>query len=209
FLHLIEVTAPYQSSLAQVDWVEGPLPGRPVLAFNPASLITMRGIAPASTAGAVRFTDVTGESGLPDGGGPITALALGDYDGDGKRFEEVTETAGLRDVDGGRRALFVDVDHDGDLDLVLVGGGSLAVYRDNLDGTFTPFPNADGITRGGSDAAFGDFDDDGRTDIFVASTNGGDALFHNDGVKGFTDAAAGTGPRSNTVAVGDYDNDGS
>ena len=278
FLHLIEVTAPYQSSLAQVDWVEGPLPGRPVLAFNPASLITMRGIAPASTAGAVRFTDVTGESGLPDGGGPITALALGDYDGDGepnllvadskvhfytvhggfvadisdkvalplpagviaatfadydndgwpdlfaigtdnhgyllrnrdgKRFEDVTETAGLRDVDGARRALFVDVDHDGDLDLVLVGGGSLAVYRNNLDGTFTPFPNADGITRGGSDAAFGDFDDDGRTDIFVAGTNGGDALFHNDGVKGFTDAAAGIGPRSNTVAVGDYDNDGS
>src|SRR5213593_3190639 len=84
FLHLIEVTAPYQSSLAQVDWVEGPLPGRPVLAFNPASLITMRGIAPASNGAAVRFTDVTGESGLPDGEGPITALALGDYDGDGE-----------------------------------------------------------------------------------------------------------------------------
>src|SRR6266576_3075759 len=277
FLRLIEVTAPYQSSLAQVDWVEGPLPGRPVLAFNPASLITLRCIAPASNAG-VRFTDVTGESGLPDGGGPITALALGDYQGDGdpnllvagskvhsytvhggfvadisdkvalplpaqviaatfadydndgwldlfaigtdnhgyllrnrdgKRFEDVTETAGLRDVDGARRALFVDVDHDGDLDLVLVGGGSLAVYRNNLDGTFTPFPNADGITRGGSDAAFGDLDDDGRTDIFVASTKGGDALFHNDGVKGFTDAGVGTGPRSNTVTVGDYDNDGS
>ncbi|HEV2671598.1 MAG TPA: FG-GAP-like repeat-containing protein, partial [Gemmatimonadales bacterium] len=281
FLRLAEVTAPYQSSLAQVDWVEGPLPGRPVLAFNPASLITMRGIAPASNVEA-RFTDVTGESGLPELGVPVTALALADYDGDGednllvaaptarvytvhggfvadvtakaalplpagivsatfadydndgwldlfaigadgrgyllhnregKRFEDVTETAGLRDVAGARHALFVDVDHDGDLDLLLVGNGSLAVFRNNLDGTFTLFPNADGIVRGGSDAAFGDFDDDGRTDIFVASVNGGDALFHNDGVKGFTAAGAGIGPpfptRSSTVAVGDYDNDGS
>ena len=276
FLRLVEVTAPYQASLAQVEWVEGPLPGRPVLAFNPASLITMRGIAPASHAAELRFTDVTGESGLPDGGGPITALALGDYDGDGepnllvagsavrfytvhggfvadisakvalplpagaiaatfadydndgwldlfaigtdnhgyllhnrdgKRFEDVTETAGLRDVDGARRALFVDVDHDGDLDLVLVGGGSLAVYRNNADGTFTLFPNADGIARGGSDAAFGDFNDDGRIDIVVASANGGDALYYG-GVQGFADAGTGFRSRSSAVAVGDYNNDG-
>jgi hypothetical protein len=83
FAHLMALTTPYQASLARVDWVEGPLPGRPVLAFNPASLITMRGIAPASNVEA-RFTDVTGESGLPDSGGPVTALALGDYDGDGE-----------------------------------------------------------------------------------------------------------------------------
>ncbi len=280
FLHLIELTAPYQASLARVDWVEGPLPGRPVLAFNPASLITMRGIAPASNVEA-QFTDVTGESGLPDSGGPVTALALGDYDGDGednllvarvnsgvhvytvhggfvadvtdkaalplpppagviaasfadydndgwldlfavgadhkgyllhnregKRFDDVTEIAGVRDVNGARRALFVDLDHDGDLDLLLVGSGWLAVYRNNLDGTFTLRPNADGIVRGGSDAEFGDFDDDGRSDVFVASENGGDALFHNDGVSGFKNTGAGTGPRSSTVAVGDYDNDG-
>src|SRR6266487_465819 len=281
-LRLIETTAPYQASLAQVDWIEGPLAGRPVLEFSPQSLITMRGITPAAGANAaVRFTDVTGESGLPDLGQKPTALALGDYDGDGednllvvaplprlyaihggyvadvsgrtplplpagavsatfadydndgwldlfaigtdgrgyllhnregKGFEDVTAAAGVRVVAGVRHALFVDVDHDGDLDLLLVGGGSLAVYRNNLDGTFTLFPNADGITRGGSDAAFGDFDDDGRTDIFVASENGGDALFHNDGVRGFTAVATALGPgggqRSSTVAVGDYDNDG-
>src|SRR6266699_3638862 len=260
-LRLIETTAPYQASLAQVDWIEGPLAGRPVLEFSPQSLITMRGITPAAGANAaVRFTDVTGESGLPDLGRGPTALALGDYDGDGednllvaaplprlyavhggyvadvsgrtplplpagavsatfadydndgwldlfvigtdgrgyllhnregKGFEDVTAAAGVRAVAGVRHALFVDVDHDGDLDLLLVGGGSLAVYRNNLDGTFTLFPNADGITRGGSDAAFGDFDDDGRTDIFVASENGGDVLFHNDGLRGFRDSGLG------------------
>ena len=277
FLRLIEITAPYQASLARVDWIEGPLAGRPVLEFSPQSLITMRGITPTAANAGVRFTDVTAESGLPDLGRGPTALALSYYDGDGednllvaaplprlyaihggyvadvsarmplplpagvvsatfadydndgwldlfaigtdgrgyllhnregKGFEDVTAAAGVQAVAGVRHALFVDVDHDGDLDLLLVGGGSLAIYRNNLDGTFTLFPNADGITRGGSDAAFGDFDDDGRTDIFVASENGGDALFHNDGVRGFTDVATALGPRSSTVAVGDYDNDG-
>src|SRR5213594_2995422 len=275
FLRLIEVTAPYQAALAKVKWTEGPLVGRPVLAFNPASLITMRGIAPAADS-VIHFTDVTSESGLPDVGAAPTALALGDYDGDGednlliaspqvrlytlrkgfvadvgtrmtlplsagavsatfadydndgwldlfvigtdgrgyllhnrdgKQFEDVTTAAGLTDVDGARRALFVDLDHDGDLDLLLVGGNSLAVYRNNLDGTFTLAPNADGIVQGGTDAAFADVDDDGRADVFVTSATGADGLFHNDGVRGFTrtaDTIRGTGP----VAMGDYDNDG-
>ena len=277
-LRLIEVTAPYQSSLAQVDWIEGPLAGRPVLEFSPQSLITMRGIRPVAGGNTgVHFTDVTGESGLPDLGHRPTALALADYDGDGednllvaaplprlytvhggfvadvsaktplplpagavsatfadydndgwldlfaigtdgrgyllhnregKGFEDVTAVSGVRVEAGVQYGIFVDVDHDGDLDLLLVGGGSLAVYRNNSDGTFTLFPNADGITRGGSDVAFGDFDDDGRTDIVVASENGGDALFHNDGVRGFRDSGLGMGTHSSAVAVGDYDNDG-
>src|SRR6266513_1409046 len=248
FLRLMEVTAPYQAALAKVNWTEGPLVGRPVIAFNPASLITMRGIAPAADS-VIHFTDVTTETGLPDVGAAPTALALGDGDGedillvaspqvrlytlrkgfvadagirmtlplsvpavsatfadydndgwldvfvigtdgrgyllhnrDGKQFEDVTKTAGVSAVDGARRALFVDLDHDGDLDLLLVGGKSLAVYRNNLDGTFTLAPNADGIVQGGTDAVFGDLDDDGRTDVFVASEAGLDGLFHNDGV---------------------------
>src|SRR5437867_1260421 len=278
FLRIIEVTAPYQAALAEVDGIEGPLVGRPVLEFSPQSLITMRGIASGPTSGKIQFTDVTGEAGFPDLGAAPTALALGDYDGDGednrllarpasparldavhggfvadvsanmplplpagvvfatfadydndgwpdlfaigadgqgyllhnregKRFDDVTATAGVRDVDGARRAIFVDLDHDGDLDLLLVGGNSLAAYRNNLDGTFTLFPNADGIVQGGTDAAFADVDDDGRTDVFVTSATGADGLFHNDGVRGFTrtaDTIRGTGP----VAMADYDNDG-
>jgi len=278
FLKITELTAPYQAALAEVDGIEGPLVGRPVLTFSPQSLITMRGIASGPTSGKTQFTDVTGEAGFPDLGAAPTALAVGDYDGDGednlllaapaspprlyavhggfvadvsanmplplpagvvfatfvdydndgwpdlfaiggngqgyllhnregKRFDDLTATAGVRDVDGARRGIFVDLDHDGDLDLLLVGGNSLAAYRNNLDGTFTLFPNADGIVQGGTDAAFADVDDDGRTDVLVASATGADGLFHNDGVRGFTrtaDTIRGTGP----VAIGDYDNDG-
>jgi hypothetical protein len=101
--------------------------------------------------------------------------------------------------------VFVDLDHDSDR-LLLVGAGSLAVYRNNLDGTFTLF-QTDGIVRVAA-TRFNDFGDDGRIDVFVASENGGYALFHNDGVSGFKDTGVGAGPRSSTVAVGDYDNDG-
>ena len=271
----IEVTAPYQAALAAVNWTEGPLTGNPTFTFSPQTLITMRGFRPPPSTADVRFTDVTGESGLPDLGGPPppTALALGDYDGDevdnlllatagkvhlfamqrgfltdvtarmplalpagavtatfvdydndgwldlfvigtdrrgyllrnreGERFEDATDRTGggVRDVNGARRALFVDLDHDGDLDLLLVGNESLAVYRNNADGSFAPFPNAAGLVQGGSDAGFADVDDDGRTDVYVGG------LFHNDAVRGFVrtaDTIHGPGP----VAVGDYDNDG-
>jgi Flp pilus assembly protein TadD len=282
FRRSVEVTAPYQAALAAVNWTEGPLTGNPTIGFSPQTLITMRGFRPAASAGEVRFTDVTNESGLPELGVAPTALALGDYDGDGvdnllvaavggdgrpsvqlyamrqgfvtdvtarvpvplpagaiaatfvdydndgwldlfavgtdargyllrnregQRFDDVTARAGVRDVDGARRALVVDLDHDGDLDLLLVGNESLAVYRNNADGSFALFPNAAGILQGGTDAAFADVDDDGRTDVFVASTSGTPGLFRNDAVRGFirtADTIRGAGP----VAIGDYDNDG-
>src|SRR6267143_1021195 len=225
FLRLMEVTAPYQAALAEVDGIEGPLAGRPVLAFSPQSLIAMRGIGSAPTSGQVHFVDVTGETGFPELGAPPTALALGDYDGDGEdNLLLAAPLARLYAVHGGVVAdvsaqmllplpagiifaTFADYDNDGDLDLLLVGGGSLGAYRNHLDGTFTLFPNADGIVQGGTDAAFADVDDDGRTDIFVASATGADGLFRNDGARGFTrtaDTIRGQGP----VAMGDYDNDG-
>ena len=126
---------------------------------------------------------------------------------EGKRFEDVSARAGVRDVNDARHALFVDLDHDGDLDLLLVGNESLAVYRNNADGTFSLAPNAMGITQGGADAAFADLDDDGRTDVVVASTSGTHEVFHNDAVNGFgrtADTIHGAEP----VAIGDYDNDG-
>lgn len=130
------------------------------------------------------------------------------------RFEDVTARAGISDVHGARRALFVDLDHDGDLDLLLVGSGPAFVYRNNLDGTFTDATAVYGVSGDAvtGDAAFGDFDGDGRIDLFVASPAGTGRVFRNGGAQRFSDATAASGVTgsggSAAVAVGDYDNDG-
>jgi Tfp pilus assembly protein PilF/predicted secreted protein len=294
FLRAMELTPPYQSSLDEIKWVQGPLVGRPVLAFNPQSLISTRPMIPTGRrVPEVRFTDVTDESGLATLGLTPMAFALDDYDGDGtlnlfvagavptaRRFDtrmynvlggyvadvtqqtgislptgaahaafadfdndgwldlfaiggdgrgvllrnngnggfaDVTATARVADVGGARKALFVDLDHDGDLDLLLVGGERLRVYRNNLDGTFMLHSDEElfgGIgASGATDAAFGDFDGDGRVDLAVAKADGNVALYVNTGFRKFRDASSPSGlrgaPGSDArIAAADYDNSG-
>src|SRR6266513_1822586 len=149
FLRLMEVTAPYQAALAKVSWTEGPLVGRPVIAFNPASLITMRGIAPAADS-VIQFTDVTTETGLPDVGAAPTALALGDGDGEdillvaSPQVRLYTLRKGFV-ADAGIRmtlplsvpavsATFADYDNDGWLDVFVIGTDGRGYLLHNRDG---------------------------------------------------------------------------
>jgi len=132
---------------------------------------------------------------------------------DGRTFRDVAASAGLADSGTVAKALFSDVDHDGDLDLLLATPRGNRVYRNNLDGTFREMAAPMGLAMEGSrDAAAGDFDGDGRTDLVVLTSDGHPRLFHNLGQGRFEDVTAASGlaavRRAGAVAVGDYDNDG-
>ena len=151
------------------------------------------------------------------GGGP----ALFRNEGRG-RFRDVAVSAGLADSapppgPGVARALFVDLDHDGDVDLFLATAAGSRAYRNNLDGTFRELAAQMGLAGAGApigsrDAAVGDFDGDGHTDLVVVGDDGRTRLFHNLGQGHFQDVTATSGlaavSHAGAVAVGDYDNDG-
>ncbi len=99
---------------------------------------------------------------------------------------------------------------------LLVGGAADRVYRNNLDGTFTESAQAMGLAghADGRDAAFGDFDGDGRIDLVVAYGGDGVVLYRNSAGPAMrladVTAASGlpTGVGARGVEVADYDNDG-
>ncbi|HVJ80917.1 MAG TPA: CRTAC1 family protein, partial [Planctomycetia bacterium] len=130
---------------------------------------------------------------------------------------------------------FFDYDYDGDQDLLLVGGcawpgdnqagpapSSLALYR-NDGGKFTDVTKAAGldVVLYGMGCAFGDFDNDGRPDVFISAVGldpkasaGANRLYRNLGNGKFADVTAAAGvagrPGGWSTACGffDFDNDG-
>ncbi|HEX6883085.1 MAG TPA: CRTAC1 family protein [Planctomycetota bacterium] len=117
----------------------------------------------------------------------------------------------------------LDCDDDGALDLYLVQAGDLeapeaerpanALYRNRGDGTFLDVSAASGADdRGfGMGVATGDFDGDGRLDLYVTN-HGPNRLFRNLGGCRFEDAtsAAGVGDAGlgSSAAFDDLDRDG-
>ncbi len=89
------------------------------------------------------------------------------------KFSDVTEQTGLNDDN--RRFSFAaaweDDDNDGDLDLLVVNDyGPNHLYR-NQQGTFSNVAQQAGLVDGafGMSATFGDFDHNGRLDIYVSN----------------------------------------
>jgi hypothetical protein len=131
------------------------------------------------------------------------------------KFDEVTDDA-FENVDGiiGKTALFLDADHEGDLDLVL-GGEKNLMFRNDGDGSFSDQTNGFGFAQTSSlskDFALGDFDDDGDIDFIAVYEDGKNVLYSNIRQGKFEDATVASGilpmTSSGAVAVGDYNNDG-
>ncbi|MFC1570128.1 FG-GAP repeat domain-containing protein, partial [bacterium] len=110
-----------------------------------------------------------------------------------------------------------DYDHDGDPDLFVanMNGENNDLYNNQGDGTFDKITVGDIVTLGSSSsgACWGDYDNDGDEDLFVANTNGeNNFLYRNEGDGTFFRVLGGIVPddggNSWGCAWGDYDNDG-
>ena len=145
--------------------------------------------------------------------------------GDGT-FEEVSQKAGVHDSSAyyGLGVVWGDYDNDGWPDLYVANDtGPNYLYHNNHNGTFTDVGmqsgtalSAEGDAEGSMGVDFGDYDHDGRLDIFVTNfMDQGDSLYHNLGATGFDDVSWKAGVATTSypyvkwgTGFFDFDNDG-
>ncbi len=157
------------------------------------------------------------------------------------KFVDITATAGITFVHNngaygdkllpetmGGGVAFFDYDNDGLPDLLFVNSTywpghlppgkaptTLALYHNEGQGRFQDVTAGSGldVSLYGMGVAVGDYDNDGREDVFISAV-GGNRLFHNEGNGHFREvtAAAGVGGSgrdwSTSCTWFDYDNDG-
>ena len=149
------------------------------------------------------FAEVGGASGTADGGIGRGA-AWGDYDNDGfldlylanngvnrlyhnewnGTFTDVGASSGTADAGNGVGVAWADYDSDGDLDLYLANdNGTNRLFRNNGNGAFPEVAAAAGCSDTGrsSGVAWGDYDNDGDLDLYVAKYGTANRLFRNNG----------------------------
>ena len=87
-------------------------------------------------------------------------------------FLDVSARAGLNFCGWGYGVAIGDFDNDGWSDVFISGFHGSALYRNNHDGTFSDVTARAGVAnadRWGTSAAFGDYDNDGKLDLYVAN----------------------------------------
>lgn len=169
----------------------------------------------------------------PSFSGPRPHNYLFRNNGDGT-FTDVTAEAKVEGAGWGCGAVAADYNNDGFVDLFVYNFGPNILYRNNGDGTFTDVTSkaglaGDNIWSGG--AAFGDYDNDGRLDLYVSGyinldlrhplhlkctfegipvtacgplgwPGAPDTLYHNNGDGTFTDVTAKAGVTDSQLRYG-------
>jgi tetratricopeptide (TPR) repeat protein len=189
--------------------------------------------------GGGRFTDATRALGLDPAAGGCCAVAA-DADGDGrpdlfvlrggggtlhhngeKGFTDVTAASGIT-AGAGRivSAAFADVDHDGDVDLLLASAGDagrpgqLRLLKNSGTATFTDATAAAGLASSGTSVSLVPTDYDNRRDLDLLQVVSGGAprLFRNMRDGSFRDVAAevklATSAEFRCAAAADLNKDG-
>jgi hypothetical protein len=136
-------------------------------------------------------------------------------------FEDVTLASGLADPISSESSAWGDYDNDGWVDLFVCGEyhkksphGHCRLYHNERDGTFKDAGETAGVTndRYAKGSAWGDYDGDGRLDLFVSNMGQPVRLYHNEGNGTFKDVAPELGvtggEKSFSCWFWDYDNDG-
>jgi hypothetical protein len=169
------------------------------------------------------FRDVTAQAGAGNPGRWGTSAAFADYDKDGYLDLYV---ANYVDLDLNHlpefgstplcqyRGIPVSCGPRG------LSGSRDRLYHNNGDGTFTEVTEQMGIDPGayyGLGVIWGDFDNDGWPDVYVANDSTPSLLYHNNAGKSFTEVGLPSGVALSSdgreqagmgVDFGDYDNDG-
>ena len=194
--------------------VASPTPLRIGKPYSSETLPTRPALPAAQAQSPVTFADITSLAGI-----------------NFKRAPSFTSSKYLLEAMGGGVAMF-DYDNDGRMDLFFTNGAALKdpmsktdlpdkrdpkywnrLYHQKADGSFEDVTETSGLKGDGFSmgVAAGDYDNDGRTDLYVTGY-GGNYLYHNNGDGTFTDvtkkAGVGGGGWSTSAGWIDYDRDG-
>lgn len=149
-------------------------------------------LTPAETGLAVSGDGIACAAGDFDNDGlPDLALAMSDRIllfrnlGNGK-FADVTKEAGIKPTNRPSGIIFVDFDHDGDLDLFVTGkplngSGPNVLWRNNGNKTFTEWTKETGLAGSGdtTQAILSDLNNDRAVDLLVTGSAGAPTFFAN------------------------------
>ena len=227
FHNLLKLSSLYQSGVKDLKGPGGALIGFPVITVSesPAgefrdnsSILELIKFANASESAKLNTLDLNGAK-----------LSLGDYDADGDidillgstllnndlgSFSDKSNESGLQNLPIAEQSIFVDLNNDGFMDIVLGSGDQVRIMQNNQGTSFTDVSERSGIKteRPVSSIVTFDADHDGDLDLFLG-TSGTDYMYRNNSDGSFTEVGEAMGVRglaalTTSTGIGDIDEDG-